>query len=91
MEKCQDNIKATVKRNKSQILKGINPEKAARNGYEKICECLDILNKMILFQQRALACQSKALAHILQRELYTMTHLQPHLGDSRCQELRSSP
>ena len=103
MEKCQDSIKATVRRNKRQLLKGPNPEKAARNGYGKTCDYLDILNKRILILQRALACQSKALAHILQRELYTMgnsilirreaemTHLQPHLGDSGCHKLRSSP
>ena len=103
MEKCQDSIKATVKRIKSQIQKGVNPEKAARHGFEKNCDYLDTPNKRILIQQRALACQSKALAHILQWELYTMgnsslirceaemTHLQPHLGDSRRQELRSSP
>ena len=74
-----------------------------RHGYEKTCDYLHILNKRILIQQRALACQSKALAHILQREMYTMsnsilirrepemTHLQPHLGAVRRQELRSSP
>ena len=90
MEKCQDSIKATVKRIKSQILKGANPEKAVRNGYEKTCDYLDILNKRILIHQRAFACQSKALAHIFQRLLYTMgnsvhirceaemTYLQPH-------------
>ena len=71
MEKCQDSIKATVKRIKSQIQKGANPEKAARHGYEKTCDYLDILNKRIPIQERALACLSKALAHILQRE-YTM-------------------
>ena len=103
MEKCQDSIKATVKRIKSQIQKGMNPEKAARHGYEKACDYPDILNKRILIQQRALPCQSKALTHILQRKLYTMgnsipirretemTHLQPHLEDSRHQELMSSP
>ena len=48
MEKCQDSIKATVKRIKSQIQKGANPEKAARHGYEKTCDYLDILNKGIL-------------------------------------------
>ena len=48
MEKCQDSIKATVKRIKSQILKGANPEKAARNCHEKICDYLDILNKRSL-------------------------------------------
>ena len=63
----------------------------------------EIVNKRILIQQRALACLSKSLAHIVQRELYTMgntgllrreaemTLLQQHLGDSRCQELRNSP
>ena len=62
-----------------------------------------MLNKTILIQQRDLACLSKSLAHILQRELYTMgktgllrceaemTHSQPHLGDTRHQELRNSP
>ena len=63
----------------------------------------DLMNKRILIQQRALACLSKSVAHILQRELYTMGNtgllrreaemilLQPHLGDSRRQELRNSP
>ena len=61
-----------------------------------------MLNKTILIQQRALACISKSLAHILQRELYSMgnsclirrgaemTLLQPHLGETRRQELRNS-
>ena len=103
MEKCQDSIESTGKRVKSQIQKGADPEKAARHGYEATCDYLDILNKRILIQQRALTCLSKALSHILQSELYTMgnssliryeaemTHLQPHLGDSTHQELRSSP
>ena len=102
MENCKDSVKATVKRVKTQIQKSANPEKAGRNGYEKTCDYPDILNKRILIQQRALACQSKAFAHILQWEMYIMgntmlrceakiTHLQPHLGDTRCQELRSSP
>ena len=61
------------------------------------------MNKRILIQQRALSCLSKSVAHILKRELYTMgntglvrreaemTLLQPHLGDSKHQELRNSP
>ena len=61
------------------------------------------MNKRILIQQRALAGLSKSVAHILQRELYTMgktgllrreaemTLLQPHLWDSRRQELRNPP
>ena len=61
------------------------------------------MNKRTLIQQRALASLSKSVAHIPQRELYTMgntgllrheaemTLLQPHLGDSRRQELRNSP
>ena len=72
MEKCQDSFNSTVKRSKSQIQKGANPEKAARHGNEKTCDYLHILNKLILIQQRALAYQSKALAHILKRELYTL-------------------
>ena len=102
MEKCQDSLKSTFKRVKSKIQKGAHPEKAARRGYENACDYFRMLNKRILIQQRALACLSKSLDHILQKELYTMgntgllrheaemTLLQPHLGDSRRQE-RNSP
>ena len=88
---------------KSQIQKVANPEKAPNRGYEHACDYFEILNKRIFIQERALACLSKSVAHILQRELYTMgntgllrreaemTLLQPHLGDSRHQELRNSP
>ena len=56
----------------------------------------------VLIQHRALTCLSKSLAHILQRELYSMgnlvllrreaemTRLQPHLGETRRQELRNA-
>ena len=59
-------------KDKSQILKGASPEKVVRNGYKKTCGYLDILNKRILIQQRALACKSKSLALLFQRELHTM-------------------
>ena len=103
MEKCPHSIKATFKRVKRQIQKGADPGRAVRRGYDNACDYFEIMNKRILIQQRALACLSKSVAHILQRELYTMgntgllrreaemTLLQPHLGDSRCQELRNSP
>ena len=103
MEKCQDSLKSTFKKVKSQIQKCANPEKAARCCYENACDYFEVLNKRSLIQQRALACLNKSLAHILQRELYIMgntgllrheaemTLLQPHLGDSRHQELRNSP
>ena len=103
LEKCQHSLKSTFKRVKSQIQKGANPEKAAKCGYEQACEYLDFWNKTVLIQHRALTCLSKSLAHILQRELYTMgntsllrceaemTLLQLHLGETRCQELRNSP
>ena len=103
MEKCQHSIKATFKRVKNQIQKGADPERAARRGYVNARDYFEIMNKRILIQQRALACLSKSVAHILQSELYTMgntgllrreaemTLLQPHLGDSRRQELRNSP
>ena len=64
MEKCQDSLKATFKRVKSQIQKSASPEKAYNY--------FDMFNKRILIQQEALASLSKSLAHILQRELYTM-------------------
>ena len=103
MEKCQHSLKSTFNMVKTQIQKGANPEKAAIRGYDTACDYFEVLNKTILIQQRTLACPSKSLADILQRELYTMgntgllrceaemTLLQPHLGDTRCQELRNSP
>ena len=72
LEKCQYSLKSTFKKVKSQIQKGANPEKAVKCGYEQACEYLDIWNKTVLIQHRALTCLSKSLAHILQRELYTM-------------------
>ena len=82
---------------------GANPEKADRRGYENACDYFEILNKRNFIRQRALTCLSKSLAHILQRELYTMDntnllrreaemiHLEPRLGDLTRQELRRSP
>ena len=102
LEKCQHSIKSTVKKIKSQIQKGANPEKAAKRAYEEVCEYMDFWNKTVLIQHRALTCLSKSLAHILQRELYSMantgllrreaemTLLQPQLGETRRQELRNS-
>ena len=75
IEKCQHSIKATFKRVKSQIQKGVDPERAVRHGYDNACDYFEIMNKRILIQQRALACLSKSVAHILQRELYTMATL----------------
>ena len=102
LEKCQHSIKSTVKKIKSQIQKGANPEKAAKRGYEEVADYLDFWNKTVLVQHRALPCLSKSLAHILQRELYSMantgllrreaemTLLHPQLGETRRQELRNS-
>ena len=101
LEKCQHSLKSTFKKVKSQIRKGADPEKAAKRGYEEACEYLDLWNKTLLIQHRALTCLSKSLAHILQRELYSMgntgllrheaemTLLQPQLGETRHQELRN--
>ena len=51
MEKSQDSLKSTFKKVKSQIQKGANPEKAARQGCENACDYFEILNKRILIQQ----------------------------------------
>ena len=102
LEKCQHSLKSTFKKVKSQIKKGADPEREAKHGYEEACEYLDLWNKTILIQHRALTCFSKTLAHILQRELYSMgntgllrreaemTLLQPQLGETRRQELRNA-
>ena len=71
MEKWQS-LKSTFKKVISQIQKGANLEKAARCGYENACDYFEVWNERTLIQQRVLACLSKSLAHILQRELYTM-------------------
>ena len=72
LEKCQHSLKSTFKKVRSQIQKGANSEKAAKRGYQEACEYLHLWNKTILIQHRALSCLSKSLAHILQRELYSM-------------------
>ena len=102
-EKCQHRLKSTFKRVKSPIQKGANPEKAAKRGYEQACEHLDLWNKTVFIQHSTLTCLSKSLAHIFQRELYTMgntgllrhkaemTLLQPQLRETRSQELRNLP
>ena len=72
LEKCQHSLKSTFKKITPQIQKGANHEKAAKRGYKEACEYLDLWNKTILIQHRALTCLSKSLAHILQRELYSM-------------------
>ena len=107
MQKCQDSIKATVKRVKSQIqrvpIQNKKKEKKARHDYKKIYDYLDALNKRIVMQQRAFACQSKAFAHMLQGEFYTMdnsilvrheaemNHLQPHLEQLGVRNLGTPP
>ena len=102
LERCQHSLKATSKKVKSQIRRGADPEKAAKCGHEEACEYLELWNNTVLIQHRALTCLSKSLAHILQRELYSMgnlvllrreaemTVLQPHLGETRCQELKNA-
>ena len=72
LEKCQYSLKSTFKKVKSQIRKGADPEKAAKRGYEEAFEYLDLCNKTILIEHRALTYLRKSLAHILQRELYSM-------------------
>ena len=62
VEKCQHSLKASFKKVKTQIQKGVNPERAARRTYDDACEYFDITNKRILIQHRALACLSKFLA-----------------------------
>ena len=102
LEKCQHSLKSTFKKVKSQIRKGADPEKVAKRGYEEACEYLDLWNKTLIIQHRALTCLSKSRAHILQREYkYSMgntgllrrkaemTLLQPHLGETRREELRN--
>ena len=72
LEKGLHSAKATFKRAKNQILKGSDPERAIRRGYESACDYFELMEKRILIQQRALACLSKSVAHTFQRELYTM-------------------
>ena len=72
LEKCQYSLKSIFKKVKAQIRKGADPEKAAKCGYDQACEYLDLWNKTVLIQHRALTCLSRSLAHILQRELFPL-------------------
>ena len=62
---CQHTLKSTLKKVKSQVKKGADPEKAAKHGYEEACEYLDLWNKTILIQHRALTCLSKTWSDFL--------------------------
>ena len=77
MEKCQHSIKSTVKKIKSQIQKGANPEKAAKRGYEEVAKYMDFWNKTVLVQHRALTCLSKSLVTILAKSVHNV--LSQHL------------
>ena len=70
-----------------------------KRGYEEACESLDLWNKTILIQHRALTCLSSPCPIFSREKLYSMgntglirleaemTLLQPHLGETRHQEL----
>ena len=68
MEKYLHSAKATFKRIRNQILKGADPERAARRDYENACYYFELMNE----DSYSTECLSKSVAHILQRELYTM-------------------
>ena len=63
---------SSLRKTKKQILDGPDPRKFIKRGYQNVCDYFDTMEKRILIQQRALACLSKSVAHILQRELYSM-------------------
>ena len=54
LEKYQHSITLTVKKIKTQIQKGANPEKAAKHGYEEVCEYMDFWNKTVLIMSTPL-------------------------------------
>ena len=103
LEKGLHSARSSLRKTQNQILDGADPRRLIKRGYQTACHYFDITEKRILIQQRSLACLSKSVAHILQRELYTMgntsllqreakmTLLHPHLGQSKRQELRNSP
>ena len=67
MDRCLDSIKSTLKKAKHQIL-----ERVIKNTYDKATDYMDVWDKRIQIQQRALACQSKAMTHMLGRDLHVM-------------------
>ena len=103
LEKGLHSARSSLRKTKNQILDGADPRKLFKRDYQTACDNFDIMEKRILIQQRALACLSKSVAHILQRELNTMgntgllrreaemTLLHPHLGESRSQVMRNWP
>ena len=72
LENGLSSARSFLRKTKNQILDGADPRRLIKRGYQNVCDYFDIMEKRILIQQRALACLSKSVAHILQRELYTM-------------------
>ena len=72
LEKGISSAMSAYRKTKNQILDGAYPRKLIKRGYQNACDYFDVMEKRIFIQQRALACLSKSVAHILQRELYTM-------------------
>ena len=103
LEKGLHSARSAFGKTQNQILDGADLRKLIIRDHQNACEYFDIMEKRIFIQQKALAYLSKSVAHIPQRELYTlgntsllpreaeMTLLHPHLGESRRQELRNSP
>ena len=79
LEKCQYSLQHFLKLVKSQIRKGADPDKVAKRGYEEACESLDLWNKTILIQHRALTCLSSPCS-IFSRENYTQWAILARLG-----------
>ena len=101
LEKCQHSLKSTFKKVKSQIKKGADPEKVAKHGYEEACDYLDIWNKTLIIPildlSQQITCSYTPEGVIfhgqhqaLLRRIAEMTLLQPHLGETRHQELRNA-
>ena len=90
--KCPHTLTATFKRVKSQIQKGANPEKGvAMNMPVTICDYPYSTESLSLPKQIHSPYSPEGAVYQGQHWPAKTTLLQPHLGDSRRQELRNSP
>ena len=69
-----ESVKSTLKRAKHQIQNRADSERVIKNTYDKSGDYLDIWDRKIHIKQKALACQRKAMTHMLCQDLYVMVY-----------------
>ena len=99
----RSSLKTLFKKAVHQISKGADPHRVMESTYDRFKYYHKLLDSRLFIQHRALVCQSRALGHMLHRNLYVigisglmrrdveMSNLHPDLTDDRRRNLRNSP